>query len=93
MRIERDESKAASNVKRRRVSFDDAVTIFCDLLAATFGDPDHSQDESRLIAVGGEKGGGRKVSGTFSAQGERCRVPFPPPLIRRTRSLGTGIHT
>jgi uncharacterized DUF497 family protein len=57
MRIERDESKAASNVKRRRVSFDDAVTIFCDLLAATFGDPDHSQDESRLIAVGGEKGG------------------------------------
>ena len=52
MRIERDESKAASNVKRRRVSFDDAVTIFCDLLAATFGDPDHSQEESRLIAVG-----------------------------------------
>jgi len=52
MRIERDESKGASDVKRRRVSFDEAVTVFCDPLAATFGNPDHSQEESRLIAVG-----------------------------------------
>jgi len=34
------------------VSFDEAVTVFYDPLAATFGDPDHSREESRLITVG-----------------------------------------
>ena len=52
MRFEWDGSKAASNLKKHRVSFDEAVTVFYDPLAATFNDPDHSQDESRLITVG-----------------------------------------
>ena len=52
MRFEWDGTKAASNLKKHRVSFDEAVTVFYDLLAATFGDPDHSQEESRLITVG-----------------------------------------
>ena len=52
MRFEWDGSKARSNVKKHRVSFDEAVTVFYDPLAATFGDPDHSQEESRLITVG-----------------------------------------
>jgi hypothetical protein len=52
MRFEWDSSKAISNVKKHRVSFDEAVTVFYDPLAATFGDPDHSQEESRLITVG-----------------------------------------
>jgi uncharacterized DUF497 family protein len=52
MRFEWDRSKATSNFKKHRVSFDEAVTVFYDPLAATFGDPDHSQEESRLITVG-----------------------------------------
>jgi hypothetical protein len=52
MRFEWDGSKATSNLKKHRVSFDEAVTVFYDPLAATFGDPDHSQEESRLITVG-----------------------------------------
>ena len=52
MRFEWDGSKAASNLKKHRVSFDEAVTVFYDPLAASFNDPDHSQDESRLITVG-----------------------------------------
>ena len=52
MRFEWDGSKAASNLKKHRVSFDEAVTVFYDPLAATFDDPDHSQDESRLVTVG-----------------------------------------
>lgn len=51
MRFEWGGSKATSNVKKHRVSFDEAVTVFYDPLAATFGDPDHSQEESRLITV------------------------------------------
>jgi uncharacterized DUF497 family protein len=52
MRFEWDGTKATSNLKKHRVSFDEAVTVFYDPLAATFGDPDHSQDEGRLITVG-----------------------------------------
>ena len=52
MRFEWDGSKADSNLKKHRVSFDEAVTVFYDPLAPTFDDPDHSQDESRLVTVG-----------------------------------------
>ena len=52
MRFEWDASKAASNLEKHRVSFDEAVTVFYDPLAATFGDPDHSEGEERLVTVG-----------------------------------------
>ncbi len=52
MRFEWDSDKAAANLKKHRVSFDEAVTVFYDPLAATFGDPDHSDEENRLITVG-----------------------------------------
>lgn len=52
MRFEWDANKAASNFKKHSVSFEEAVTVFYDPLAATFGDPDHSQEESRLVTVG-----------------------------------------
>ena len=52
MRFEWDAKKASSNLKKHRVSFDEAVTVFYDPMAATFGDPDHSWDETRLVTVG-----------------------------------------
>jgi hypothetical protein len=52
MRFEWDGGKATSNLKKHRVSFDEAVTVFYDPLAATFEDPFHSQDENRFVTVG-----------------------------------------
>ena len=52
MKFEWDRAKAATNLKKHRVSFDEAVTVFYDPLAATFDDPDHSVGEHRLITVG-----------------------------------------
>jgi len=52
MRFEWDGSKAASNLEKHRVSFDEAVPVFYDPLAATFGDSDHSAGEERLVTVG-----------------------------------------
>jgi uncharacterized DUF497 family protein len=52
MRFEWDAEKAAANLKKHRISFDEAVTVFYDPLAATFGDPDHSDNENRLVTVG-----------------------------------------
>ena len=44
MRFEWDEKKAAANLRKHEVSFDEAVTVFYDPLSATGGDPDHSKD-------------------------------------------------
>lgn len=52
MEFEWDRDKAKRNVKKHRITFDEAVTVFYDPLAATFDDPDHSVDEHRLITVG-----------------------------------------
>ena len=47
-----DVDKATANVKKHRVSFDEAVTVFYDPLAATFADPDHADNENRPVTVG-----------------------------------------
>lgn len=52
MRFEWNRDKAAINLKKHRVTFDEAVTIFYDPLTATFEDPDHSVGEHRFVTVG-----------------------------------------
>ena len=52
MQFEWDPKKAKSNLKKHRVSFEEAVTVFYDPLAATFDDPDHSGHEWRFITIG-----------------------------------------
>jgi hypothetical protein len=52
MRFEWDEAKAAANLTKHDVSFEEAKTIFDDPLYVDFYDPDHSQDESRYIIIG-----------------------------------------
>jgi hypothetical protein len=47
-----DPPKAATNLRKHGVIFEEAVTVFYDPLAATFPDPDHSEEEERLITVG-----------------------------------------
>jgi hypothetical protein len=47
-----DPQKAARNLRKHGVSFDEAITVFLDPLALTFDDPDHSVDERRFITIG-----------------------------------------
>lgn len=47
-----DLRKAQSNLKKHRVSFNEATSIFGDSLAATMADPDHSLAESRFVTIG-----------------------------------------
>ena len=48
-RFEWDETKAAKNLRKHGVSFEEAASVFSDVLAYTFTDPDHSVDEQRLL--------------------------------------------
>jgi uncharacterized DUF497 family protein len=52
MHFEWDRSKAESNRRKHKVTFDEAVTVFHDALSATFPDPDRSRDEPRLVTIG-----------------------------------------
>jgi hypothetical protein len=52
MRFEWEPRKAARNRRKHGVSFEEALTVFHDSLAATFDDPHHSEGERRQITVG-----------------------------------------
>ena len=52
MEFEWDPIKAARNLRKHKVSFDEAVTVFGDFLSTTAPDPDHSADEKRYITIG-----------------------------------------
>ena len=52
MIYEWDQGKAAANLKKHGISFEDAATVFLDPLALTFPDPDHSLEELREITIG-----------------------------------------
>lgn len=47
MKFEWDPPKAAGNIKKHGVAFDEAATVFLDQMALSGPDPDHSSDESR----------------------------------------------
>jgi len=52
MEFEWDESKATSNLKKHGVSFEEAKTVFNNVLAVIFDDEAHSIGEKREIIVG-----------------------------------------
>ena len=52
MRFEWDPRKAAANLKKHGVAFQEAATVFGDPLAITFQDPDHSEEEERQMTYG-----------------------------------------
>ena len=52
LKFEWDPEKAASNLAKHRVSFDEASTVFADPRAKLFYDADHSTEETREIIVG-----------------------------------------
>ena len=52
MQFEWDPDKAASNLNKHGVCFEEATTVFANPLALIFEDEEHSQDEVREIIIG-----------------------------------------
>ena len=52
LRFEWDEDKAAANLRKHGVTFDEASSVFADSLAVIFDDEEHSLDEIREIMIG-----------------------------------------
>ena len=47
-----DEGKAAANILKHDITFEDASTVFADPLAVIFNDEAHSLDETRELILG-----------------------------------------
>ena len=71
--FEWDATKAADNLKKHRVAFDEALTVFADPLARIFDDPDHSADEKREIIIGHSTAQHLLVVG-FTERNEQVRI-------------------
>ena len=50
--FEWDADKAAANLRKHGVSFDEAVTAFADPLSVLLPDPDYSAGEERYLVMG-----------------------------------------
>lgn len=47
-----DDRKEPENLRKHRISFDEATTVFADENARLKHDPDHSQREDRFLLLG-----------------------------------------
>ena len=73
MKIEWDPKKARVNLKKHKVSFEEAATALSDPMAATGPDPDHSIFEERYITFGVSERG-RLVVVSHTEEGENIRI-------------------
>lgn len=78
--FEWDAEKAAANLRKHGVAFDEAITAFRDPLSVLLPDPDHSTGEERYLVMG------------VSTQGRLLVVAFVerPP---RTRIISARLAT
>jgi uncharacterized protein len=68
-----DETKAARNLDKHRVSFEEALTVFGDPLYIDFYDPDHSVNEHRYLIMG-QSTAGRLLIVSYTERDEIVRL-------------------
>ena len=73
MRFSWDPKKAASNLNKHGIAFEEAVTVFGDPLSDTFPDPDHSLEEYRFV-IRGSSASGRILVVAHTDDGELVRL-------------------
>ena len=69
-----DKKKAASNLRKHGVAFEEAATAFGDTLSLTTFDPDHSIDQDRFILLGASNRGGRLLVVAHTEQSDTIRI-------------------
>jgi len=84
LNFEWDTEKARGNLEKHGVSFEEAGTIFGDLLSETVLDPDHSDDEDRYIIIG-TSNRGRVLLVAYTDRNDVIRIISARPLTRSER--------
>jgi uncharacterized DUF497 family protein len=84
MEFQWDTRKAAKNLRKHKVSFHEAATVFGDNLSATIPDPEHSAEERRSITIGSSERG-RLLMVAHAESAERIRIISARTLTRSER--------
>jgi uncharacterized DUF497 family protein len=84
LRFEWDPKKAATNLSKHGVSFEEAHTVFSDSLARIFDDEEHSSDEPREIIIG-HSANQRLLLVCFTAQERTLRLSSARRATRKER--------
>jgi len=82
--FEWDPRKAASNARKHRVTFDEAVTAFVDPFGRIVEDPRHSTVEPRFVLLGHSEHH-RLLAVLFTERGDRIRLISARKATRRER--------
>ena len=82
--FEWDPNKAARNLQKHGVPFEEAATVFRDDLSITVPDPDHSLEDERFITVG-VSSQHRLVMVAHSERGDLIRIIIARALTPRGR--------
>lgn len=83
--FEWDRRKAAGNLAKHGISFNEAVTVFRDPSGRMVQDPRHSVGEERLTLLGRSERG-RLLAVMFTERGERIRLISARKATRRERN-------
>jgi len=81
-----DPAKAAANLKKHGVSFDEACSVFLDNLSATGADPDHSLGEERWLTFG-LSSTGRLLLVSHTDRSDTIRIISARPCTAAERKL------
>jgi uncharacterized DUF497 family protein len=84
MKFEWDPRKAALNLRRHGVSFQEAATVFNDPLGVPFFDPQHSDNEDRFILIGASDRGTLMMV-AHTERGGRIRISSARLVTREER--------
>lgn len=86
MEFEWDPQKAAANVKRRRVSFNEAASVLEDPLSTTYPDEAHSEAEMRFLTIGASHHG-RVLVVAHTERNDTIRIISARRATRREREF------
>lgn len=71
--FEWDEEKAEINIKKHKVGFEEAKSVFGDPFSITVDDPDHSKEEQRFIDIG-KSASGKLLVVVYTERGSKIRI-------------------
>ena len=86
MQYEWDAIKAAENLAKHGVSFEEAATVFRDTLSASGPDPDHSIGEERSVTFGVSTNG-RLLVVAHTERGDTIRIISARPAKPGERKI------
>ena len=86
MEFEFDPAKAAANLGKHKVSFEEGASIFGDPMTITFPDPDHSVGEERWLAFGVSRTGST-LAVIYTERMGRYRLIGARPATKRERKI------